>query len=333
MNPKLRRIVQAILYEVFAVAFVGPVLSVVFDKPTTSTLGLALVLSSIALVWSYLFNTMFERWEARQAKQGRTLLRRLSHGIGFEGGLVVILVPVMAFWLDTSALSAFMANLGLLAFFFVYAVAFTWVFDRVFGLPESAVGESAMAIDREFSADLRRVVIIGTSGSGKSTSGERLAKALGSAFIELDELYWAPNWQPKPTADFLALVRQAAAAERWVAAGNYSGARNELWPRASAVVWLNFGLPLVLRRLIRRTASRVLSREALWHGNRESFVRTLFTKESVVWYAVKTHHRRKREFAALRASDRFPHLHWYEFTQPSQFEHYLSARAIGSIDV
>ena len=60
------------------------------------------------------------------------------HGAGFEGGLVFILLPVMSLWLDISALEAFLANLGLLVFFFVYAVVFTWGFDRVFGLPESA---------------------------------------------------------------------------------------------------------------------------------------------------------------------------------------------------
>lgn len=138
MSPRTRRVVQAILYEVFAIAFVGPVLSLVFDEPPASTIGLAVVLSSIALAWSYLFNTIFERWESRQSVRGRTFTRRLAHGVGFEGGLTVILVPVMALWLNTSALSAFLANLGLLAFFFVYAIAFTWAFDRVFGLPASA---------------------------------------------------------------------------------------------------------------------------------------------------------------------------------------------------
>lgn len=135
--------VQAVLYEVFAIAFVGPVLSAAFDEPPTSALGLAFVLSSIALSWNYVFNTLFERWEARQAVRGRSFTRRLMHGIGFEGGLVVILVPVMALWLNTSALTAFLANLGLLAFFFFYAIAFTWAFDRVFGLPESAGRGSA----------------------------------------------------------------------------------------------------------------------------------------------------------------------------------------------
>lgn len=138
MSPRTRRVLQAVLYETFAIAFVGPVLSVAFDKPATSTLGLAFVLSSIALAWNYVFNAIFERWESRQSVRGRSFPRRLAHGIGFEGGLVVLLVPVMAFWLEISFLNAFLANLGLLAFFFVYAIAFTWAFDRVFGLPESA---------------------------------------------------------------------------------------------------------------------------------------------------------------------------------------------------
>jgi uncharacterized membrane protein len=139
MLPRTRRILQAILYEVFAIAFVGPVLSFAFDKPQSSTLGLAFVLSSIALAWNYIFNAMFEHWESRQSVRGRSFVRRLAHGIGFEGGLVVILVPVMSWWLDISLFDAFLANLGLLAFFFVYAIAFTWAFDRVFGLPASAV--------------------------------------------------------------------------------------------------------------------------------------------------------------------------------------------------
>ena len=138
MTPTKRRVLQAALYELFAIAFVGPTLSLAFDKPAASTMGLAVALSTIALAWNYIFNALFERWESRQPVRGRSFARRLAHGIGFEGGLTIILIPVMALWLDISALDAFVANLGLLAFFFVYAIAFTWLFDRVFGLPESA---------------------------------------------------------------------------------------------------------------------------------------------------------------------------------------------------
>ncbi len=138
MTPNTRRVLQALLYEAIAIAVVGPALSVAFDKSPTSTLGLAVVLSSIALTWNYVFNWLFERWESRQSVRGRSFVRRLAHGAGFEGGLVIILLPVMSLWLDISPTAALVANLGLLAFFFFYAIAFTWCFDRVFGLPASA---------------------------------------------------------------------------------------------------------------------------------------------------------------------------------------------------
>lgn len=132
---------QAVLYELGAVAFVGPVLGFAFDQPMGSTLALAVVLSAIALCWNYLFNAAFERWEATQTVKGRSLARRLAHGSGFEAGLTVILVPVMAAWLQVSLMTAFLANLGLLAFFFLYAIGFTWLFDKVFGLPRSALAQ------------------------------------------------------------------------------------------------------------------------------------------------------------------------------------------------
>ncbi|MDC8785250.1 PACE efflux transporter [Roseateles koreensis] len=138
MKPTTRRVVQAVLYEVFAVVVVGPALATIFDESVVSTMGLAFLMSTVALAWNYIFNAWFERWEAKQPIKGRSLLRRLAHGAGFEGGLVVVLVPIMAWWLNTSLLNAFIADLGVLAFFFVYAVVFTWAFDRVFGLPESA---------------------------------------------------------------------------------------------------------------------------------------------------------------------------------------------------
>lgn len=139
MSPITRRVLQALLYEIGAVSVVGPVLALTFDKPASSTFLLAVVLSAIALVWNYLFNAVFERWESRQVVKGRSFTRRLAHGAGFEGGLTLMLVPVMALWLDTTFVAAFLANLGLLAFFFVYAIGYTWAFDKVFGLPLSAL--------------------------------------------------------------------------------------------------------------------------------------------------------------------------------------------------
>jgi uncharacterized membrane protein len=138
MSPTTRRVLQAVLYEAIAIAVVGPVLSILFNKPPSSTFGLAVVLSIIALAWNYAFNLAFEKWESRQAVRRRSFTRRLAHGVCFEGGLTVILIPVISLWLDVSLAAALIANLGLLMFFFVYAIVFTWAFDQVFGPPASA---------------------------------------------------------------------------------------------------------------------------------------------------------------------------------------------------
>jgi len=142
MKPTTRRVLQAILYEIGAIALTSPIIGFAFDAPASSALTLAAIMSTIALAWNYVFNAIFERWESRQIVKGRSIWRRLAHGIGFEGGLVTMLVPLMAYWLNISLLNAFYAEMGILAVFFVYAVAFTWAFDKIFGLPESAISPS-----------------------------------------------------------------------------------------------------------------------------------------------------------------------------------------------
>ena len=138
LTPRARRVMQAALYEAIAVAVVSPVLAWGFGEPGFSAVALSLTMSAIALAWNYGFNALFERWERGQSVKGRSWQRRAVHGVLFEGGLAVILIPVMAWWLGTSLWVAFLADLGLLLFFLGYTVAFTWVFDQVFGLPLSA---------------------------------------------------------------------------------------------------------------------------------------------------------------------------------------------------
>ena len=118
---------------------VTPILSFSFDAEVSSTLPLSVLMATIALSWNYVFNALFERWEKKQTTKGRSWQRRLVHGAGFEGGLVLVLVPLTAYWLNISLWQALLAEIGLLLTFFIYAIVFTWAFDKVFGLPASAL--------------------------------------------------------------------------------------------------------------------------------------------------------------------------------------------------
>ncbi len=119
MKPITRRVVQALFYEIGTIALTSPIIGFAFDAPASSALTLATIISTIALAWNYVFNAIFERWESRQIIKGLSIWRRLAHGIVFEGGLVLMLVPLMAFWLDISFIDAFIAEIGLLLMFFL----------------------------------------------------------------------------------------------------------------------------------------------------------------------------------------------------------------------
>ena len=71
------------------------------------------------------------------------MARRVAHALGFEAGLVVMLVPLFAWWLGVSLWQAFVLDLGLIVFFLVYTYVFNLGFDRVFGLPASAAPQPA----------------------------------------------------------------------------------------------------------------------------------------------------------------------------------------------
>lgn len=140
MQGLKRKIVYVVSFELVAIVLASTLLRLLSDSPA-GTAGITAVASSaIAMAWNYVYNALFEAWEARQARKGRSLLRRAVHAIGFEAGLVTMLVPLFAWVLGVSLLVALLLNAAMILFFLVYAFLFNLVFDRVFGLPLSAQG-------------------------------------------------------------------------------------------------------------------------------------------------------------------------------------------------
>jgi uncharacterized membrane protein len=138
LSPVTRRITYAVLFEGIGIVITTLGL-LAFSESDAATAGGAAVGSMIlALGFNYVFNWGFETWERRQPVRGRSARRRLAHGILFEGGLVLVLVPFLAWWMSVGLVEAFLYDIGLIAFFAVYTFVFTWAFDRVFGLPASA---------------------------------------------------------------------------------------------------------------------------------------------------------------------------------------------------
>ena len=140
-----RRIVYITLYEIIAIVAATAGLALMSDSGVGHASVAAVAASAVAVVWNLVFNTLFERWEARQAKKGRSIWRRVAHAVGFEGGLVVTLVPLFAWWLNMSLWEAFVLDLGLIVFFLIYTFVFNLAFDKIFGLPSSAQQQPSLA--------------------------------------------------------------------------------------------------------------------------------------------------------------------------------------------
>jgi adenylate kinase family enzyme len=174
-----------------------------------------------------------------------------------------------------------------------------------------------------FAGHTARVVVIGTSCVGKTTFARSLARTLGCPHIELDALYWLPHWVERPSDEFRALTAQALSQDCWVTDGNYGIVRDLAWSRATTVIWLNYAFSVVLWRALTRTLRRVLTREELYSGNRESFCMAFFSCESILLWVITTFHRRRKQYRQLFHTRTFPQLTYVEFRSPTESQIFL----------
>ena len=138
MQGPLRKVFQAVIYEAIALLFIAPAIAWFYNSDLQYSGVFALLLSAFALVWNMAYNALFENWEARQRERSRNFMRRAVHAIGFEGGLALLLIPFIAWWLDISLQQALLTDLALLGFFLIYSFVFQYCFDKVFDVPASA---------------------------------------------------------------------------------------------------------------------------------------------------------------------------------------------------
>lgn len=147
----------------------------------------------------------------------------------------------------------------------------------------------------------RVAIVASASSSGKTTLGRELARRLDAPFHELDALNHGPNWTEASSAELRARVEPLLADERWVVDGSYSSKLGTLvFEHADIVVWLDLPPHVWLPRLLRRTVRRIVRREELWSGNRETFRRAFLSRESLLLFAIRNYPRvRRRNEARL----------------------------------
>jgi adenylate kinase family enzyme len=179
-------------------------------------------------------------------------------------------------------------------------------------------------------AHLKRILVVGASGSGKTTLAQQLALRLDVPHVELDAFFWEANWTSVSPEIFRERVTQALAGDRWVTDGNFSQVSDLTWGRADTVIWLDYGVGTILMRLVPRTFRRIFTRQALWNGNRESLLQGLFTRESIIVWALKTYKEKRRRYLAAQVDPAYDHLDIIRLCTPSETHVLLSRLSVSS---
>ena len=175
------------------------------------------------------------------------------------------------------------------------------------------------------SKDTRRIVILGTTGSGKTTLALQLSKMLGIPAVELDAIRHGPNWAETPDDEFRRRITSSLRGDCWIVGGNYTVARDIIWPRATTLIWLDYSFPLVFWRLFRRTMIRGIMRTRLWNDNTEDLWRHFLTKDSLFLWAIQTHWKRRKSLANTLTSEDYRQIKVLRFKSVKETRRWLES--------
>jgi adenylate kinase family enzyme len=178
---------------------------------------------------------------------------------------------------------------------------------------------------------MRRVVVVGSSCSGKTVMAESIAQRLGLPHVEIDSMVWLPGWSLPSDEALLTQVSRAIAGDSWVIDGVFPEHRQLVWTRADTVVWLNYPLTVVFMRALRRTIKRCLTREPLGQHNVETWRRTFFSRNSQLLWVIQSWRKRRRDYPKIFRRPEFSHLRFVELRSPEQAQAWLDKLAATSI--
>ena len=164
----------------------------------------------------------------------------------------------------------------------------------------------------------KKIIITGTSCTGKSTLGKKLAEELYVNQIDLDDLHFLPNWVEKEDEQFIKEVNDAVDnLDNWIVSGSYQTVlKDTLWEKASVIVWLDYPLNLILRRCFIRTFRRIIYKEMCCGENYETLSRMLFKENMFVWI-FKTYWKRKKRLKSW-SNGIFAHKKWMVLNSPKE---------------
>ena len=154
MRTTKYRIRHTLSFELIGLLIFAPLASLVFGFDLQLMGVIAVVGSIIATVWNFVYNLWFDHAMVKlRGNVHKTLMIRVGHALLFEGGLLILFMPMIAWYLGISLWEAFIMDIAMATFYVLYAFVFNWVYDKVFPIPEAAVTNIITNISTTISAN------------------------------------------------------------------------------------------------------------------------------------------------------------------------------------
>ncbi len=164
---------------------------------------------------------------------------------------------------------------------------------------------------------MKRILVIGSSGAGKSTYAVALGRLLKLPVIHLDKEFWQPGWVQMSREDWREKARELVRRDSWVMDGTYDNSLDIRLPRADTVIFLDYPRRICLWHAVRRIAAN--------HGQVRSDMAE-GCPEKIDWSFIKWiwNYRRDRYPVIYDSLEKyFSHGNLIVFKKPSEAEKYL----------
>ena len=171
---------------------------------------------------------------------------------------------------------------------------------------------------------MKKINVIGTSGSGKSTFSRLLANKVGYPYLEMDAIFWKPNWQESTDDEFFLKLKRSLAQETWVLDGNYSRTTEIKWSNVDHVIWIDYPFSRTMYQAIRRAFIRSATKTELWGtGNTETFAKSFFSRDSIILWTLKTYKRKRVRYSKMLHDPRYRHIKFIRLTSPKMAKKFI----------
>ncbi|MDB4837168.1 adenylate kinase [Marinomonas sp.] len=174
---------------------------------------------------------------------------------------------------------------------------------------------------------MKRINVVGTSGSGKSTFSRLLADKLDYPCIEMDAMFWKPNWQESTDEEFFPKLKKRLDQDTWVLDGNFNRTVAIKWKNVDTVVWIDYSFPRTVYQAVKRALIRSLTKQELWEntGNVEQFRKSFFSKKSIILWTLRNYKKVRIRYLTAFNDSNYQHIEFVRISSPKMARAYLMA--------